>query len=119
MQIQIYTRGFTLTDGLKNHTEAKILQAFQRLAHNIHKIVIRLEDINGPRGGIDKRCSIQLYPKNSTIIVLASLHSEMYTAIDTSIDKTRQRLTQKIKRILALTKKPGKAPLENQDQNND
>jgi putative sigma-54 modulation protein len=60
MQIEIKTREFPLTDALRSHTERRLFYALSRLDEPIQRLVIRLSDINGPRGGVDKYCRLQL-----------------------------------------------------------
>jgi putative sigma-54 modulation protein len=56
MRIVIQARSFGLTAGLLQHVERRICFALDWA--KVHKISVRLSDLNGPRGGTDKRCHI-------------------------------------------------------------
>ena len=60
MRVDIKTSGLDLTEGLREHTERRLGFALDRAHHDLNTITVRLSDINGPRGGADKRCQIQI-----------------------------------------------------------
>jgi ribosome-associated translation inhibitor RaiA len=45
-------------DALREYTERRLSFAIGRFAHHIQRVVVRLVDVNGPRRGVDSRCSI-------------------------------------------------------------
>ncbi len=50
--------------------ESLYAQAFDRLGHFIRDAEITLRDINGPKGGLDKLCTLQFrfYPRGLAIV---------------------------------------------------
>lgn len=62
MQIDIQARSFPLTNALRRYAEQKLKSALSCCEDHFQLVVIRLSDINGPRGGKDKHCHI--YPKS-------------------------------------------------------
>jgi hypothetical protein len=59
MQIDIKARGFRLTEGLRTRAERRIRFALGSTSGRVRSVVMRLADENGPRGGVDKRCTIR------------------------------------------------------------
>ena len=55
MQLRIRGVNYGLDDGLKDHIERRLRFALGRFAARIHRLTVRLTDVNGPRGGLDKR----------------------------------------------------------------
>ena len=51
MRIDIQAIDFDLTDGLREHTQRRLQFALGWARQNVHKVIVRLSDINGPRGG--------------------------------------------------------------------
>ena len=45
-------------DALREYAERRLSFAIRRFAHKIQDVMVRLVDVNGPRRGIDSRCSI-------------------------------------------------------------
>ena len=70
MQINIQARSFSLTKALRNHVERRLRFAMGTRDEHIHRVIIRLSDINGTRGGQDKCCHIHLVlPQLPDIII--------------------------------------------------
>lgn len=46
---------------LREYIERRSRFALGRLADELLDVVVVLEDLNGPRGGVDKRCLVQLH----------------------------------------------------------
>ena len=46
------------TEALRKHAERKLSVALRPFQAQVHHIAIRLVDVNGPKRGVDSRCSI-------------------------------------------------------------
>ena len=70
--------------------ESSYAQAFDRFDHFIREAQITLRDTNGPKGGVDKLCTIQLrfYPRG--LAVVKSSGSSFPQAASTACDKMQQ-----------------------------
>ena len=76
MQIAIQARNFTLTDALRSHAERRLRFALACCNDRIHRVVMRLSDINGPRGGADKRCHLQVMLAGMADVVIEDIEAE-------------------------------------------
>ena len=45
-------------DALREYAERRLSFALRRFTHRIRRVTLRLIDVNGPRRGVDSRCSI-------------------------------------------------------------
>lgn len=99
MHIQIQARHFSLTEALKKHVKKRIKYALNVGSDQIQRIQVRLSDINGPRGGIDKRCLIQVSLTRHSEIVIADTHSDLYTAIGQATGRLNKTLSRKLNRL--------------------
>ncbi len=43
---------------LRQYAERRLSFALRRFAHRVRHVMVRLVDVNGPRRGVDSRCSI-------------------------------------------------------------
>lgn len=98
MQIAIQSRGFSLTDALYNHVQNRLGFTLSRGASRVRRVEVRLSDINGPRGGVDKRCLIEVRLDGLPVVVVQDVQSDMYTAID----RAAGRVARTVMRRLAL-----------------
>ena len=106
MQIDIQSRGFSLTDALFGYAQRRLLFALSYCSGHVNRVVIRLSDINGPRGGADKRCHIQVVMAGIPDVVVEDTEVNLYAAIDRAIDRVRRTVVRKVDRHLTLSRQP-------------
>lgn len=49
---------YELGDELRDYIERRLAFALGRIGDRVDSVMVRLSDVNGPRGGVDKRCLI-------------------------------------------------------------
>lgn len=98
MRIEIQARDFSLTYALRSHIERRLGYAFSSYYHYIECINVRLSDINGPRGGSDKRCHLHIVLPNHSDVVVLDTESDMYVAIDRATARARRVVARNIVR---------------------
>ena len=98
MQLNIQTNGFSLTEALKNYTTTRMQFALNRNDNCIMRARIWLADINGPRGGVDKRCQIELKLAGQNNIVIEDIEADLYFAIDRASDRCMRTLSRRLAR---------------------
>ena len=98
MQIIIQARGFALTSGLREHIERRIRFALDWAKYHVGKVSVRLSDLNGPRGGEDKRCHIQVAIPGGANVVIEDTEADLYIAIDRAADRAGRTLARRVAR---------------------
>jgi putative sigma-54 modulation protein len=98
MQLDIQTTGFSLTDGLKSYTTQHMQFALNRNDALIVRARVWLADINGPRGGVDKRCQIELKLAGQNNIVVEDVETDLYVAIDRASERCMRTLARRVAR---------------------
>jgi ribosome-associated translation inhibitor RaiA len=104
MKIDIQSRGFTLTDPLFGYAQKRLHSALTYCSGHVNRVVIRLSDINGPRGGADKRCHIQVVLAGIPDVVVEDTEVNLYDAIDRAIDRVRRSVVRKVDRQFTLSR---------------
>lgn len=66
-------------------TEQRVRFVFRRLGQLIPHAEVQLSDVNGPRGGIDKRCQVKLQAQGIGPVVVASVATDWRTALDQAL----------------------------------
>jgi len=59
----------------------------RRLGAALSTIVVRLSDVNGPKGGVDKRCQITLVRAGQPPITIEELNTDAYAAVDGAVER--------------------------------
>jgi putative sigma-54 modulation protein len=100
MQIDIEARSFTLTKALKSYIEKKLKSTLSSYGkHPLFKrAVIRLSNVNGPRGGEDKLCHIQLMLAGAPDIIIKNTEQDIYAAIDIASRRAGNAVVRRLER---------------------
>jgi ribosomal subunit interface protein len=98
MQLDIQTNGFLLTEAIRNYTAQHMQFALDRNDGHVMHVRVSLADINGPRGGIDKRCQINLALAGQNNIVIEDTEADLYVAIDRASDRCKRTLARRLER---------------------
>ena len=99
MRIDIQARGLDLTEDLRKHTERCVHFALSWATHDVRTVTVRLADINGPRGGTDKRCSIQIAFPGAQNMLVEDTESDLYVAIARAVDRIERAVANRIERL--------------------
>lgn len=98
MQLEIRGRDIYVSHALRAHIERRLRFALNCFASRISKVRVKLEDLNGPRGGIDKCCQLAISLAPSSRIVMEDRASSVYTAIDRVAAKAGCYIGRRLKR---------------------
>ena len=99
MRIVIQANGFMLTEALKGYTEQRLAAALGWAGHRMRKLAVSLSDINGPRGGIDKRCKIQVQLGAGHEVVIEDTETDLYLAIDRAASRADRAVARRVERM--------------------
>lgn len=98
MQIDIQARNFPLTSAIRGHVQRRIGFALSSRDEHIKQIRVRLSDINGPRGGEDKRCQVQVVLPKLADVVIEDTETDLYVAIDRAVDRASRNVDRRLSR---------------------
>ena len=71
--------------------------AMRRLTWLVPRARVQLADINGPRGGMDKQCQIEL-KTNTGIVVISSVATHWRGALDMAVQRVARALVRGLQR---------------------
>lgn len=103
MRIDVTTRGFTVTPGLRARAEKRLSLALDRYRERIARARVVLADVNGPRGGEDKTCRIELRLRGAGGVRVTAVDADAYTAIDVAAHRAARALSRALDRERAAT----------------
>ena len=119
MEISMVAQEFTLTPSLREHVERRVRFAFSHALNRAGRIVVRLRDLNGPRGGRDMACHVSVSVPGHPEVVVQEVEENMYNAIDRAIKRAAYRASRLVvRRRLALRRKTEAAPVIDSDAEN-
>ncbi len=114
MRIDIRGSGFRITAPLLDHTERRLRFALTRSSDRIKRVVVRLGDANGPRGGEDKFCRMQVHFERAPPILIEDAGADLYAVIDRAAERAGRNAAKHVdrlqERVRLARRKPLRAP---------
>ena len=91
MQVLFETRD-PQAAGLRQLAITRLQFVLRRVRWLVPRATVRLSDLNGPRGGIDKRCQVELRTDGAGSLVVASVANDWRTALDNALARAARFL---------------------------
>ncbi|MGD9833585.1 MAG: HPF/RaiA family ribosome-associated protein [Piscinibacter sp.] len=79
--------------------------SMRRLAWWVPRAKVMLSDINGPRGGVDKRCQVELRTDGDRTVVITAIARDWRSAIDNALARAVRALVRMLARGRASTQR--------------
>lgn len=96
MHIAINSNGLLLTESLRAHVHRRLQTSLGWAL--TRRLAVWLSDINGPRGGRDKRCKIQISLDHGKTIIIEDTEEDLYAAIDIAAERADRALARELAR---------------------
>ena len=93
MQVLFKSRHPHATE-LRGLTEHRVRFVLRRLGWLVPRAEVQMSDVNGPRGGIDKRCQVELRTNGAGSVVVASVANDWRTALDNALARASRFLVR-------------------------
>ena len=77
---------------------SRVRFALRRLGALVPQAKVQFSDVNGPRGGVDKRCQVELNTQAAGTVIITSLARDWRTALDRSLARATRVLTRSLQR---------------------
>ncbi len=97
MQLVFESRN-TPAGALREEALARVRFVLRRLGTVVPRAKVMFSDINGPRGGVDKHCLLEVKTDKAGVLVISSRASDWRTALDESLDRLVRALTRALQR---------------------
>lgn len=91
MQVLFNSRHSQAAD-LRDLTERRVRFVLRRLGWLVPRAEVQMSDVNGPRGGIDKRCQVELRTDGAGSVVVTSVAKDWRTALDQALARAARFL---------------------------
>lgn len=112
MKIDIRSQGITVSDDLREHIERCVNFGLDWAQQDVDRVVITLSDINGPRGGNDKRCQLRIPLPRMRDVVIEEVADDLQIAIARSVDRASRSLERRLSRQREFGPLPPSCPTE-------
>ena len=83
---------------MREAVERRVRFALRRLKALEPRADVQLADVNGPRGGVDKRCQIELRTDGAGSVVVSSVAKDWRTALDEALARAARHVLRTVRR---------------------
>lgn len=98
MNIQIRAIGIPATEAISAHIERRLAFALSRFSTQLDRVLVRFSDLNGPKGGNDKVCQVDLEVRGLGPASVEARDADLYAAVDLAAAKAGRRVAHLLDR---------------------
>jgi ribosome-associated translation inhibitor RaiA len=89
---------FKVPRSVRAHAERSLGYALASFGAVVETVTIRLGDVNGPRGGVDKECSVTVRLRRKGSVRVAHRHHDLRAAVDGAAERLARRISRQLDR---------------------
>jgi len=86
MQV-IFTSRAAESSQLRDPVVQRVQFVMRRMTWLVPRASVQMSDINGPRGGVDKRCQVQFATDRTGTVLVTSVARDWRTALDSALSR--------------------------------
>lgn len=83
---------------LRDTATERVMFVMRRMAWRVAHAKLRLTDVNGPRGGVDKQCRLEIKTTHAGTVTITALARDWRTAIEGALYRAGKRLLRNVQR---------------------
>jgi putative sigma-54 modulation protein len=106
MRCDIRSGHVNLKSTLRDYIEQRLDRSLGRMQDRISHVMIRVDDVHGPRGGADKRCHAEAHLVRSGLVLADVIAGDIRTAVDEAADRLALRIRKQIGRQRDVRRHP-------------
>lgn len=94
----IFTRGTRIDDDQRADLRRRLGRKLGKFARAVERVSVRVRDVNGPRGGVDKACAIKVVLVGLPSVVVEEQHRVLRDACDAALRHAERAVRRAHKR---------------------
>jgi len=94
MNTQITTKNVTLSEDERDRIERRLYFTLGRFSSRIVSVDVMLQDENGPRGGLDKKCRVIVRLHGASDVVVEGCGAETLSVVDRTANRTGRAVSR-------------------------
>ncbi len=98
MNISIRGRRLGISEALKAYAARRLMSSVGPFGSLVSDVEIRIGDVNGPRGGVDKSAVVTAVLRSIGTVAARARHADAYSAVDRAAGRIRAVLVRHVQR---------------------
>ncbi len=103
--IDIQVQHFSLTEAMESHIKNKLEPMHSHFGDRILSTHVHLSDVNGPKGGENKKCLVHVELQKLPTVVVEDTQESLYTSIDNCCHSAERAVRKSLERQQTLARK--------------
>lgn len=99
MKTELRAKNIQQPQDYQEHASRKIALELSRYRDRLSGVTVWLEDLNGPKGGVDKRCRVRVNGPEVGQIVAESRDVDLKTALGRAISIAGRAVARSLRRL--------------------
>ena len=106
MQLEIASPNFPVTEAIRERVQTKVQKALYHFEDRLGPVHVGLSDVDGPRGGEDKRCRIECNIQSLRRLTVEDTQHDLYLAIDQAAERIGRAVERQLMKRRSLSRAP-------------
>ena len=98
MTVLLHAGSFQVTPALQEYAERELKTALDKFGDHVERVAVRMDDVNGPRGGLDKRCGVTISLARHRQVYVEETSDDAYTALARAIQRAERATARHLDR---------------------
>lgn len=82
----------------RSYVRRKLGMKLGKFARAIERVSVRIRDVNGPRGGVDKACAIKVVLSGMPSVLVQQQHASLQAAMDSALRRVESAVRRSVQR---------------------
>lgn len=104
MNITTRAQDFEMSAAIDRFVRDQVHSTLDRAGVDITAVDVFMKDINGPKGGVDKKVLFRVQLRGGQVIALEAEHDNLYAAIKRGAKRTRRAVGRQIRKARRIRK---------------
>lgn len=98
MIVSTSSHNIQLTRELDEFVGATLRSAFERVADDVMSIDVFLQDLNGPKGGVDKQVVLRVHLRHRRDVAVETVHENLGAAVRISARRAKRAVRRSLRK---------------------
>ena len=98
MELEIRRQESAVNDNLREHIERRMEFALGQYGDFVLRVSVHLEDVNGPKGGVDKQCRLLAHLRGGHVVKVEDVDVDFASAVSRAADRVSHAVGRQLER---------------------
>jgi ribosomal subunit interface protein len=98
MKVEVRLRNIETSEALREFVARRSGYRLSRFDRHVDSVVVRIVDVNGPKGGADKRCHVTVRGRSLGAVTIEELNEDPYAAAHLALERAARTVRRELER---------------------